>query len=246
MKKKLVITLLLLVISISLFSCSKNNQEVVSINDRIEELNNNQDNKSSIIEIMNIKEDIKKLTNGQIKWVKTKTLNKISNKVSNELKESVEWKDCLSKDIDFKSISDFIDLSTIDKIMLVDDNSNPRYDASSSTTPPIVSDEEYIIKLCLVIDIPYALVIDKDNYISALNSLNDLDKVSWVHFMNSDTNTTPLPTIYFYGQWMYLTVVENDETNIYASLIKITKEQLDSLFSVAELNKIGYYNTPKL
>ena len=155
MKKRIISILLLLVLTISLIGCAKNDPEVVSINNQIEELNNVQDNRESILEIMNIREEIELLSSKQKKWVETKQLNDISNKISNELKDSMKWSQYLSKENDFILINSLVDLSEMECIMQY-----PYFGFLSSQSPFFRDNEEYINMFIKSISLPFAEVFD--------------------------------------------------------------------------------------
>ena len=229
MKKIIITLLLLLVLSMPLIGCAKNDPEVVSINNQIEELNNIQDNRESILEIMNIREEIELLSSKQKRWIETKQLNNISNKVSNELKDSAAWKDYLNREQDYVLIKELVDLFDISEIWL---SNNPLF---SSVSPKIISDIDYIEQFKIIINVPCTLVVDEDKYLDELSSLNGNSKTGRnAIIVFKESNNFPQPTLHFFERWAYFEYVEKNETKIYAFLIEFTEEQVNSIFNITE------------
>lgn len=233
MKKKIII-LLLLVLFVSLIGCAKNDPKVVSINNRIEELNNIQDNRESILEIINIKEEIKLLSDEQVKWVKTKQLNSISYIVLSRLKDSVAWEEYLSREIDYVFLSDFVVFSNIVSISFFES-------IISSHSPYYIYNKDYISIFINIINIPLSLVTNFSDCSPIFKkSINvNLEKVKVVFIEFGDTDKDEL-SLWFRGGWFYFSITENDEEKYYVSLFELTEEQLNSLFDLSELVRKGY------
>ncbi len=229
MKKRIITLLLLLVLSISLIGCTKNDPEVVSINNQIEELTNIQDNRESILEIMNIREEIDKLSKQQKRWINVKELNKLSIKTTNKLKDNSIWKECVNIDVDFVSINELIDLSQISEIWFV-------YKALSSISPNVVDDNATIELFSEIINLPYSLVTNATNFDSNVNSGNFTERFNFEHVdIVVAKSTTNRPNIYFYGNWVCFKIIKNDEIHTYISLIELSQEQITSILNMSKM-----------
>ncbi len=226
MKKRITSILLLLVLTFSLIGCAKNDPEVVSVNNQIEELTNIQDNKEAIFEIMNIREEIELLSKKQKKWVETKQLSVISNRVSNELKDSVAWKQYLDKESDYTLLSNFIDLSNIAYLSITSD-------LSSSLGPKTVTDPELIRFFKESIDLPYIGVTDKEEFFKSLmgpsESPKQLMRISVCYLLNEKEQNF---SFWFGDGWVFFNFEENEQSKSdrYVSLVELTKEQLNTIF----------------
>ena len=62
-------------------------------------------------------------------------------------------------------------------------------------------------------------------------------KYVFVDFVDTNINSI---TLWFRGGWFYFSIIENDETKYYVSLIELTEEQLNTIFDLTELARKGY------
>ena len=227
MKKIIIIFFLLLVLSMSLIGCAKNDPEVVSINNQIEELNNIQDNRESILEIMNIREEIELLSSKQKKWVETKQLNNISNKVSNELKDSMKWSQYLSKETDFVLINSLVDLSEMEHIMQY-----PYLGFLSSQLPFERDNEEYVNKFIKSISLPFVEVLD---YLECAKMIRDIysipiSPVRMSSLRFSENGDIKSVLVEFMNGWVIISYTKDGVAKTYVSLVNVGSEIEKSLY----------------
>ncbi len=228
MKKRIISILLLLVLTISLIGCAKNDPEVVSINNQIEELENSENNQESILKVISLREEINKLSNQQKRWINTKKLNELSDKTSNGLKDSVPWSQYLSKDDDYLLIDSITDISKIICIWIY-----PRMGMLSSQLPPPRKDKEYINLFAEIINIPYVEVTNYSYCLSMIKdaySIKEFNNERKIGLSFNETEKENRVLVQFLEGWIYISYKEDDTTKAFVSLIKVSSEQEISLF----------------
>lgn len=219
-------------------------QTIAEINASIDNLNKLGTLEEKMIEIGEIEKQIQSLPEYARESIDTENLSTLKYENYMAIKNNVTWGTYLNSDISLYSISNIIDISSIDKMSIK--SINKTTDLAQDESITIVLDEVRVIsEIINLFDVPYSdvvIALGDENIAATTNnvqkamSTND-NSSSAMYILSSIIDDNKCIDFNIYANGYILITINNTEngeklvTNSYASLVKIDYNIIDKMFT---------------
>lgn len=219
-------------------------QTIAEINASIDNLNKLGTLEEKMIEIGEIEKQIQSLPEYARESIDTENLSTLKYENYMAIKNNVTWGTYLNSDISLYSISNIIDISSIDKMSIK--SINKTTDLAQDESITIVVDEVRVIsEIIYLFDVPYSdvvIALGDENIAATTNnvqkamSTND-NSSSAMYILSSIIDDNKCIDFNIYANGYILITINNTEngeklvTNSYASLVKIDYNIINKMFT---------------
>ena len=219
-------------------------QTIAEINASIDNLNKLGTLEEKMIEIGEIEKQIQSLPEYARESIDTENLSTLKYENYMAIKNNVTWGTYLNSDISLYSISNIIDISSIDKMSIK--SINKTTDLAQDESITIVLDEVRVIsEIINLFDVPYSdvvIALGDENIAATTNnvqkamSTND-NSSSAMYILSSIIDDNKCIDFNVYANGYILITINNTEngeklvTNSYASLVKIDYNIINKMFT---------------